>query len=51
MRLLLSEPSALEFLRLIMNEDVKDEEGVAFAEFEGRFITKDASLVYAGEEE
>lgn len=33
-----------------MNEDLKDEEGVAFAELEGRF-TNDASFSYAGVDE
>lgn len=43
---------ALEFLRVVtVNEDVKDDGGVAFAECEGRLMTNEASLVYAGVDE
>jgi len=36
--------AALEFLRLIVDEAVNEEQGVALADFEGRLTTKDASL-------
>jgi len=37
--------TTLEFLRLIVDEAVNEEQGVVLADLEGRLTTKDASLV------